>query len=145
MDQLFYALNLTPSVPQPPPPQWLSRKLGKAATAPEIRTRVPNLIITSMYQAAWWKLFTYLEIEPRFLSARLFGDGDGDKGRGCTLRGKALEDEIASLVDQNTIGVVGVLGNHCEFRGSRKFTSQLKEISEGAANLFTHHRHGQLR
>merc|ERR1719361_846524 len=34
----------------------------------QVRGEYPNLVITTMFQAAWEKLFKYMDIEPRFIA-----------------------------------------------------------------------------
>lgn len=59
----------------------------------------PNLVISTCYQAAWEKLFKYMDIEPRFIP---------------TSYTKFTLDpqKIADVVDENTMGVVCIMGNH---------------------------------
>ncbi|MCS5583448.1 MAG: pyridoxal-dependent decarboxylase, partial [Pseudomonadales bacterium] len=65
----------------------------------EVRSIRPNLVITSCYQAAWEKLFKYLDIEPKLIhpSSGTF-----------TIKAEAVRE----AVDDKTIGVVCVMGNH---------------------------------
>ena len=59
----------------------------------------PNLVISSCYQAAWEKLFKYMDIEPRLISP-------------SSSSFKIQADQISDLVDDHTIGVVCIMGNH---------------------------------
>jgi glutamate decarboxylase len=61
---------------------------------------VPNMIISSCYQAAWEKFFRYFDVEPRYVKP--------------TLANKMRMDAtlIEGLCDENTMAVVGILGNH---------------------------------
>ncbi|MBT7242222.1 MAG: hypothetical protein HN879_02245, partial [Flavobacteriaceae bacterium] len=59
----------------------------------------PNLVISSCYQAAWEKLFKYMDIEPRLISP-------------SSSSFKIQADQISNLVDDHTIGVVCIMGNH---------------------------------
>ena len=59
----------------------------------------PNLIISSLFQAAWEKFFRYMDVEPRIIKV--------DSESFC------LDPEkIKEHVDENTIGIVGIMGNH---------------------------------
>ncbi len=59
----------------------------------------PNLVISSCYQAAWEKLFKYLDIEPRLVepSAASF---------------KVDPEDVRAAIDDRTMGVVCIMGNH---------------------------------
>jgi len=59
----------------------------------------PNLVISSCYQAAWEKLFKYMDIEPRLIhpSSDTF---------------KLDPDQVRDAIDERTIGVVCIMGNH---------------------------------
>ena len=59
----------------------------------------PNLIISSCFQAAWEKLFRYMDIEPRIITA---------SSKDFTID----PSKLAELVDDKTIGVVCIMGNH---------------------------------
>lgn len=59
----------------------------------------PNLVISSCYQAAWEKLFRYMDIEPRLIQP---------DSESFTI----TPDQVAEQVDDKTIGVVCILGNH---------------------------------
>lgn len=61
---------------------------------------VPNVVISTCYQAAWEKFFRYFDVEPRFIKPTL-----EDKMR-------INPKDIEALCDEKTIGVVGILGNH---------------------------------
>jgi len=59
----------------------------------------PNMIISSCFQCAWEKLFKYMDIEPRITQT--------------TVRSFAISAEaVCELVDDRTIGVVCIMGNH---------------------------------
>mmetsp|Transcript_17704 Transcript_17704/g.38395 ORF Transcript_17704/g.38395 Transcript_17704/m.38395 type:complete len:576 (+) Transcript_17704:62-1789(+) len=77
--------------------QWYQNKHGLSDS--EVRREYPNIVISSMYQAAWEKLFKYMDIEPRLVHPRYFE---------MTLDPK----EVAEMIDDHTIGVVCILGNH---------------------------------
>jgi len=59
----------------------------------------PNLVISSCFQAAWGKLFRYMDIEPRIITPPI--------GTFALDPSKLIDN-----IDENTIGVVGILGNH---------------------------------
>jgi len=59
----------------------------------------PNLVISSCYQAAWEKLFKYMDIEPRLIYPP-------------SSSFKIEADQVKDLVDDHTIGVVCIMGNH---------------------------------
>jgi glutamate decarboxylase len=64
----------------------------------DIRAKSPNLIISSGYQVCWDKFATYLDIELRTVP--------------ITLDNLELDvDKAIDLVDDYTIGIVGILGN----------------------------------
>ncbi|MBT4884970.1 MAG: glutamate decarboxylase [Legionellales bacterium] len=76
---------------------WYSKKHG--ISLEEASSIKPNLVISSCFQLAWEKLFLYMDIEPRIITSSVKDFGlDPDK--------------IADFVDDKTIGVVGILGNH---------------------------------
>jgi len=77
---------------------WYMEKYG--LTKEQVIGVVPNIVISSCYQAAWEKLFRYFDITPRFLKP--------------TLASKMRIDpaQIADLCDDKTMAVVGILGNH---------------------------------
>ena len=68
-------------------------------TAEQVLGVRPNLVISSCYQAAWEKLFKYMDIEPRLVqpSAGSF---------------KVDPEDVRGAIDENTIGVVCIMGNH---------------------------------
>ncbi|MEE2789306.1 MAG: pyridoxal-dependent decarboxylase [Myxococcota bacterium] len=59
----------------------------------------PNLVISSCYQAAWEKLFKYMDVEPRLIKPHV-GTFTIDP------------DGLRDAVDDKTMGVVGIMGNH---------------------------------
>jgi len=76
---------------------WYSEKFGKSED--EVRGIRPNLVISSCFQAAWEKLFKYMDVEPRLV----FPSHDG-----FTIDPESVRD----AVDEHTIGVVCIMGNH---------------------------------
>jgi len=76
---------------------WYAERQGLSAE--EVLGVRPNLVISSCFQAAWEKLFKYMDIEPRFLkpSAGTF---------------KLDPEQVRDAIDEKTIGVVCIMGNH---------------------------------
>eukprot|EP00401_Gymnodinium_catenatum_P004936 CAMPEP_0117535612 /NCGR_PEP_ID=MMETSP0784-20121206/41024_1 /TAXON_ID=39447 /ORGANISM="" /LENGTH=526 /DNA_ID=CAMNT_0005332143 /DNA_START=110 /DNA_END=1690 /DNA_ORIENTATION=- len=76
---------------------WYAKKNG--LTADQVHAVYPNLVISTCYQAAWEKLFKYMDIEPKFVvpSSKTFT---------ITAEG------VKAQVDDKTIGVVCIMGNH---------------------------------
>ncbi len=66
----------------------------------------PNLVISSCYQAAWEKLFKYMDIEPRLIqpSRDTF-----------TID----PDDVRDAIDERTMGVVCIRGTKAVFPSSR--------------------------
>eukprot|EP00933_Yihiella_yeosuensis_P044798 TRINITY_DN4006_c0_g1_i4.p1 TRINITY_DN4006_c0_g1~~TRINITY_DN4006_c0_g1_i4.p1 ORF type:complete len:502 (-),score=98.51 TRINITY_DN4006_c0_g1_i4:166-1671(-) len=77
--------------------KWYGEKHG--LDADEVRGVYPNLVISTMFQAAWEKLFKYMDIQPKFVvpTSKTF-----------TLDPSHLKE----VVDEKTIGVVCIMGNH---------------------------------
>jgi glutamate decarboxylase len=76
---------------------WYAARHGLSED--EVRGIRPNMVISSCYQAAWEKLFKYMDIEPKLVipSSGTF----------------ALNPEdVRSAIDDKTIGVVCIMGNH---------------------------------
>jgi glutamate decarboxylase len=77
---------------------WYAKAHGLDERA--VRAVYPNLVISTVFQAAWEKLFRYMDIEPRFVRP--------------SVNSFALEPAtVAAACDECTIGVVAILGNHC--------------------------------
>jgi glutamate decarboxylase len=66
----------------------------------EILGVIPNVVISTCYQAAWEKFFRYMDVEPRFVKPSIANKMRVDAS------------DIAALCDDKTLGVVGILGNH---------------------------------
>jgi len=77
--------------------QWYAKKFKMDED--EVRGVYPNLVISTMFQAAWEKLFKYMDIQPRFVTP---------SWKTFTLDPTKLKD----VVDEKTIGVVCIMGNH---------------------------------
>ena len=78
--------------------KWYGKKHGM--TPAQVMGVVPNIVISSCYQAAWEKLFRYFDVTPRFVFPKLANQ----------MRIEA--EQIKALVDDQTMAVVGILGNH---------------------------------
>jgi len=77
---------------------WYAKKYG--LTSSQVLSVLPNLVISTCFQAAWEKFFRYFDVEPRFCKPSL-----EDKF-------KVNAESMAVLCDEKTIAVVGILGNH---------------------------------
>lgn len=77
--------------------KWIAEK--NQLSMEQVLSIRPNLIISTCFQAAWEKLFKYMDIEPRFIQP---------------VSGTFTIDpqNLSELVDENTMGVVCILGNH---------------------------------
>uniref|UniRef100_A0A0G4F0K1 Glutamate decarboxylase n=1 Tax=Chromera velia CCMP2878 TaxID=1169474 RepID=A0A0G4F0K1_9ALVE len=76
---------------------WYAQQKGLSEA--EVRREYPNMIISSMYQACWEKLFRYLDIEPRLVHPR-------------SNEMAITAADVEPFIDDHTIGVVCILGNH---------------------------------
>ena len=65
----------------------------------QVRSICPNLIISTCFQAAWEKLFKYMDIEPRLLQPSVNDF-------------KLDPEQVRTAIDEHTIGVVCIMGNH---------------------------------
>ena len=76
---------------------WYARRRGTAVE--RILDQRPNLVISTCFQAAWEKLFKYMDIEPRLIEP--------------SVETFALDPEaVREAIDERTIGVVCIMGNH---------------------------------
>ena len=77
--------------------RWYAERAAKRVFA--VRGELPNLVISSCYQAAWEKLFKYMDVEPRLVFPR---------------RDTFTVDpeQVREAIDERTMGVVCILGNH---------------------------------
>ena len=76
---------------------WYARRHGLDAR--QVLSVRPNLIISSCFQAAWEKLFKYMDVEPKIIQP--------------SVRSFKLEPEaVRAAIDDKTMGVVCILGNH---------------------------------
>lgn len=65
----------------------------------EVRGVYPNIVISTTFQACWEKFFKYFDVQPRIVTP---------SGKDFKLTSEMVKDAI----DEKTIGVVGILGNH---------------------------------
>ena len=94
--------------------KWNWRKRRQAQGKP---TDKPNLVMGINVQVCWEKFCRYWEVEPRFV--RLEGP-----------RFHLSAEEAVKLIDENTIGVVGIMGS--TFDGSYE---PIKEINDALEKL----------
>jgi len=80
--------------------EWYKAKYG-LKTQEEMLGVVPNIVISTCYQAAWEKFFRYFDVAPRFLTPNLVDN-----------KMSIDPTKIKDLCDEKTIAVVGILGNH---------------------------------
>jgi glutamate decarboxylase len=78
------------------------------------QTRTPNLVMGSNVQVVWEKFCRYFDVEPRYLPM--------EEGRYVIT-----PEQVVDAVDENTIGVVGILGT--------TYTGELEPIAEICAAL----------
>jgi glutamate decarboxylase len=78
------------------------------------RQRKPNLVLGSNVQVVWEKFCRYFDVEPRYLPV--------EEGRYVIT-----PEQVVEAVDEDTIGVVGILGT--------TFTGELEPIAEICAAL----------
>ena len=78
------------------------------------RTRTPNLVLGSNVQVVWEKFCRYFDVEPRYLPV--------EEGRYVIT-----PEQVAAAVDEDTIGVVAILGT--------TYTGELEPIAEICAAL----------
>ena len=76
---------------------WYAARHGLSEE--DLRSVRPNLVISSCYQAAWEKLFKYMDIEPRLVHP----------ARG---RFTVSPEAVAEAIDDRTMCVVCIMGNH---------------------------------
>jgi glutamate decarboxylase len=88
--------------------RWKER-VGKKS-----RTRTPNLVMGSNVQVVWEKFCRYFEVEPRYLPM-------------ADDRYVITPEQVVEAVDEDTIGVVGILGT--------TYTGELEPIAEICAAL----------
>lgn len=77
--------------------KWYAKKHNLSEA--EVRKVYPNLVISTCFQAAWEKLFRYMDIEPKFVIP---------SKNTMTITAEGVKEQI----DEKTIGVVCIMGNH---------------------------------
>ncbi|MBS4728908.1 glutamate decarboxylase [Mycobacterium sp. SM1] len=78
------------------------------------KARTPNLVMGSNVQVVWEKFCRYFDVEPRYLPV--------EKGRYVIT-----PEQVVAAVDENTIGVVAILGT--------TYTGELEPVAEICAAL----------
>lgn len=76
---------------------WYGRRNGLSED--QVRSIRPNLVISTCFQAAWEKLFKYMDIEPRLLQPSVHDF-------------KLDPEQVRAAIDEHTMGVVCIMGNH---------------------------------
>lgn len=79
--------------------KWYAAKNGLSAQ--EVVGILPNIVISTCFQAAWEKFFRYFDVEPKFVKPDMLNSFSA-------VNPKDLEGAI----DEKTIAVVAILGNH---------------------------------
>lgn len=79
--------------------EWYKKKHG--LTEQQVLGVRPNLVISSIYQAAWEKFFRFFDVEAKVVKPNLIRD-----------KMAANAHDLVALCDEKTIAVVGILGNH---------------------------------
>jgi len=93
--------------------KWRWRKQRAAAGKPTDR---PNLVMSETVQVCWEKFIRYFDVEPRFVP--------------ITPERTVIDPEMAmALVDENTIGVVGILGS--TYTGEFEPIGELSDALDG--------------
>ena len=92
--------------------RWKERVGGQDENA--WKTRTPNLVMGSNVQVVWEKFCRYFEVEPRYLPM-------------AQDRYVITPEQVVDAVDEDTIGVVGILGT--------TYTGELEPIAEICAAL----------
>lgn len=96
--------------------KWRWRKQRAASGKP---TDSPNLVMSETVQVCWEKFIRYFDVEPRFVP--------------ITPERTVIDPEMAmALVDEDTIGVVGILGSTYtgEFEPIGELSDALDEVQE---------------
>ena len=76
---------------------WYARR--RQSSVEQILDARPNLIISTCFQAAWEKLFKYMDIEPRLIPTSVDSF-------------KLDPEKVREAIDERTMGVVCIMGNH---------------------------------
>ena len=95
--------------------RWKQRVAAENPDNPDAwKTRTPNLVMGSNVQVVWEKFCKYFEVEPRYLPM-------------ASDRYVITPEQVLDYVDEDTIGVVGILGT--------TYTGELEPIAEICAAL----------
>jgi len=78
--------------------QWYQRRTP-GATKASVRAILPNVVISTQFQAAWEKFFKYMDVQPKFVTPSI-------KDFKLTASG------VEAAIDEHTLFVVCILGNH---------------------------------
>jgi glutamate decarboxylase len=81
--------------------EWYARTKGLDPHCQAVLGIRPNLVISTCYQAAWEKFFRYFDVHPKFCKPKLLENSMSVDAK-----------ELCALCDEETIGVVAILGNH---------------------------------
>lgn len=79
--------------------KWYAALRG--LTDAQVQGIKPNVVISTCYQAAWEKFFRYFDVEPKFVKPDMLTDF-----------GAADADALGAAIDDKTLMVVCILGNH---------------------------------
>jgi glutamate decarboxylase len=79
--------------------RWYAARKGISSA--EVQGVKPNIVISTCYQAAWEKFFRYFDVDPNFVKPNLMDS-----------QSAADPAALAAAVNEKTIAVVGILGNH---------------------------------
>lgn len=77
--------------------QWIAERDGLSDS--QVLGIKPNIVISTCFQAAWEKLFKYMDIEPRLVEPSMGSF-------------KVDPEHVRQAIDENTIAVVCIMGNH---------------------------------
>ena len=94
--------------------KWRWRERAGSGKGQDWKNRTPNLVMGSNVQVVWEKFCRYFDVEARYLPM--------EKGRYVIT-----PDQVLDAVDENTIGVVAILGT--------TFTGELEPVGEICAAL----------
>ena len=77
--------------------KWYASRKGLSEE--EVRGVYPNLVMSDAFQACWEKFFKYMDVQPKFYSPSV-------------LSSTLTADAVSTLVDEKTIGIICIMGNH---------------------------------
>jgi len=79
--------------------RWYAARKGLSKA--EVEGIKCNVVISTMYQAAWEKFFRYFDVQPIFVKPNML-----------ETQSVANSAALAAAANEKTIGIVGILGNH---------------------------------